>query len=216
MDGNLLSSGPQDGGWALELEAPRFENGRTLLIAGLGERYTPETCARIPAQWQRFGPHIGHIPGQVGRVAYGVLCNGDDAGSTEYICGVEVSDFARLPAEWSRVRIPAQRYAVFAHRCHVSGIRRTWFSIFNKWLPQSGYSLAKGPEFERYGEEFDPMTGEGGLTIWIQSRDSVSAPSRSPLFRHARWHTAGRLILSFQRPKGLASQMQLNGHGAFH
>jgi len=45
------------------LEPPRFENFKTLLIPGLSERYTAETCANIPAQWQRFAPHIGHIPG---------------------------------------------------------------------------------------------------------------------------------------------------------
>jgi AraC family transcriptional regulator len=146
---------------------PRFENLKTLLIAGLSERYTAETCANIPAQWQRFAPHIGHIPGQVGRTAYGVICNTDDAGNTEYISGVEVSDFSRLPTEFTRLRIPEQRYAVFAHRDHIAAIRRTWFTIWNKWLPESGHQVAESPEFERYGEEFDPRTGTGGLEIWI-------------------------------------------------
>jgi len=149
------------------LEPPRFENGRTLLIAGLGEHYSSETSAGIPAQWQRFAPHIGHIPGQVGRVTYGVLCNSDDAGNVEYICGVEVSDFARVPKEWSRIRIPERRYAVFSHRDHISTIRRVWFTIWNKWLPEIGQRVAEGPEFERYGEEFDPSTGNGGFEIWI-------------------------------------------------
>lgn len=149
------------------LEPPRFENGRTLLIAGLSERYNSETSAGIPAQWQRFVPHLGHIPGQIGRTAYGVLCNSDDAGNTEYISGVEVSDFARVPKEFSRLRIPEQRYAVFTHRDHISTIRRVWFTIFNKWLPESGYRAAEGPEFERYGEEFDSVTGTGGFEVWI-------------------------------------------------
>jgi AraC family transcriptional regulator len=149
------------------LQLPRFENGCNLLIAGLSERYDSETSARIPAQWQRFGPHLGHIPGQVGRVAYGVLCNSDDAGNTEYITGVEVSDFARVPDEFARLRIPEQRYAVFLHRQHISTIRRVWATIFNKWLPESGYKIAGAPEFERYGEEFDPVSGMGGFEIWI-------------------------------------------------
>jgi AraC family transcriptional regulator len=157
MDESLLAS----------LEPPRFENLNTLLIAGLSERYTSETCANIPAQWQRFAPHLGHIPGQVGRTAYGVICNSDDAGNTEYICGVEVADFARVPAEFSRLRIPERRYAVFAHRDHIAAIRRTWFTIWNKWLPESGHDVAEAPEFERYGEQFDPRTGTGGLEIWI-------------------------------------------------
>ena len=152
------------------LEPPRFENCKTLLIAGLSERYNSETCAAIPAQWQRFAPHLGHVPGQVGRTAYGVVCNSDDAGNTEYLSGVEVSDFSWLPAEFSRLRIPEQRYAVFSHRDHISTIRRTWFTILNKWLPESGHQVAEGPEFERYGEEFDGRTGAGGLEIWIPIR----------------------------------------------
>jgi AraC family transcriptional regulator len=149
------------------LEPPRFENLKRLLIAGLSERYDSETSVGIPAQWQRFAPYVGHIPGQVGQTTYGVLCHSDDAGNAEYICGVEVSDFSEVPAELSRLRVPEQRYAVFTHRDHISTIRRTWFTIWNKWLPESGYQAAEGPEFERYGKEFDPRTGAGGLQIWV-------------------------------------------------
>ena len=150
-----------------EIEAPRFENGRILLIAGIGERYTCQSSAGIPAQWQRFLPHFGNVPGQVGRIAYGVSCNQDDEGNFDYICGVEVSDFSKVPADWSRLRIAPQKYAIFAHREHISTIRSTWNTIWNKWLPESGYEAADAPDFERYGEEFDPRTGTGGLEIWI-------------------------------------------------
>src|SRR5438132_9637340 len=44
---------------ATKLEVPRFVNGPAMLIAGLSERYTYETSAGIPSQWQRFAPHIG-------------------------------------------------------------------------------------------------------------------------------------------------------------
>lgn len=149
------------------LEPPRFETSRPFLIAGLGERYSCETSAAIPMQWQRFGPYIGNIPGETGDVAYGVCVNGDDAGNFDYIAGVEVFDFSDLPGEFSRVRVPAQKYAVFAHREHISTIRRTVNTIWNKWLPASGHEIADAPEFERYGPEFDPRSGNGGLEIWI-------------------------------------------------
>lgn len=139
----------------------------TLFIAGLGERYTTASSAGIPAQWQRFVPHLGHIPGQKGHTTYGVLCNSDDEGNIEYVCGVEVVDFSDLPAHWSRLRIPAQMYAVFTHAEHVSTIRRTWFAIWNTWLPASGYEVAEAPAFERYGDTFNPMTGNGGVEIWL-------------------------------------------------
>ena len=79
-----------------KLNAPRMQDGRALLIAGLGERYRFETLGGLPALWQRFGEHIGHVPGQIGRVAYGVCYNTDDTGF-DYIAGVEVAEFDSLP-----------------------------------------------------------------------------------------------------------------------
>jgi AraC family transcriptional regulator len=150
-----------------DLKPARFQNGKPLLIAGLGERYTCETSRAIPAQWQRFVPHLGNIPGQVGRTTFGVCCNSDDEGNFDYIAGVEVTDFSDLPTGFSRVRIGAQKYVVFAHREHISTIRRTINTIWSKWLPESGHEVADAPSFERYGEEFNPQTGMGGLEIWI-------------------------------------------------
>jgi len=149
------------------LQAPRFETSKPLLIAGIGERYTCENGAAIPAQWQRFHQSVDRIPGRAGKVAYGVCCNGDDAGNFDYIAGVEVADFSDLPREFSRVRVPQQRYAVFAHREHISTIRRTVNTIWNQWLPSSGLKAADAPNFERYDENFDPQTGNGGLEIWV-------------------------------------------------
>lgn len=150
-----------------KLEPPRFESCKALLIAGIGERYSCESSAGIPAQWQRFMPHFGHVPGQIGRTAYGVAFNADDEGNFDYICGVEVASFSGLPAELARLRIPARRYAVFSHRDHISTIRSTMATIWTQWLPESGHQLADAPNFERYGEEFDSRSGAGGLTIWI-------------------------------------------------
>jgi len=153
------------------LQPPRFETGKALLVAGPGERYTWESGAAIPGQWQRFHQKVDEIPDRVGKVAYGVCCNGDDSGNFDYIAGVEVSDFSDLPREFSRVRIPEQRYAVFSHKDHISTIRRTVNTIWNHWLPASGLKAADAPSFERYDENFDPVTGNGGLEIWVPIRE---------------------------------------------
>jgi len=150
-----------------ELKAPRFETLKTKLFAGIGAQYTAETCAAIPSQWQKFVPHLGSIPLQVGHATYGVVCNSDEEGNIEYICGVEVSNFTGIPDDWRRLRVPEQRYVVFPHEGHVSAIRSTWLAIFNKWFPESGYRFSGGPEFERYSEKFDPVAGVGGIEIWI-------------------------------------------------
>jgi AraC family transcriptional regulator len=153
------------------IPAPRFVTSTPLLVAGLGERYTWESGAAIPGQWQRFHQCVQNIPGRIGLVAYGVCCNGDDAGNFDYIAGVEVSDFSDLPRAFSRVRIPEQKYAVFAHSDHISTIRRTINTIWNQWLPASGLKAADAPNFERYDENFDPLTGNGGFEIWVPVRD---------------------------------------------
>jgi AraC family transcriptional regulator len=160
MDDSMLST----------LEPPRIINQPALLIAGLNERYDHTASAAIPSQWQRFTPHIDHVPGQVGHAAYGVVHNSDEAGHADYLTGVEVKDFSAVPAEFSRLKIPAQRYAVFTHKDHISTIRRTWFSIWNKGLPGAGLEATGGPEFERYDERFDGRTGQGEVEIWIPIR----------------------------------------------
>ncbi|MBN3766288.1 AraC family transcriptional regulator [Burkholderia sp. Ac-20365] len=157
MDESLLTN----------LEPPRFVDGEPLLVAGSSERYNCESSSAIPAQWQRFNTIFGKVPGQVGNVAYGVCYNADDSGNFDYLCGVEVADFSALPDGLSRVRIGAQRYAVFTHREHISTIRRTCNTIWNKWLPESGHTPADAPNFERYSEQFNPVTGMGGVEIWV-------------------------------------------------
>jgi AraC family transcriptional regulator len=150
-----------------DLRPARFENGRPLLIAGLGERYTWESSKAIPAHWQRLVPHLGAIPRRIGSMTFGVSYNGDDEGNFDYIAGCEVNDFSALATAFSRLRISAQRYAVFGHGAHISEIRRTVCTIWTRWLPDSGHEVADAPSFERFDDAFDSETGMGGLEIWI-------------------------------------------------
>jgi len=154
---------------ALELEAPRFQDGKPLLIAGLRGHFTPSTWSGIADQWRRFSSYIGRIPGQIGRTTYGLCFNKSDG--IDYLSGVEVSNVEH-PEEFSHARIPAQRYAVFPHQGHVSQLYDTLEAIQDTWLPASGRSIVRAtagaPDFfERYGEGFDPRTGMGDIEVWI-------------------------------------------------
>jgi len=153
------------------LAPPRLETRGAFLVAGIGDRISCDNGAGIPGQWHRFHQSVGNIPSQVAGVAYGVCCNGDDAGNFDYIAGVEVTDFSDLPREFMRVRIPEQRYAIFTYRDHVSSIRRAVNTIWNHWLPNSGFKAADAPNFERYDQKFDPTTGNGGFEIWVPIRE---------------------------------------------
>jgi AraC family transcriptional regulator len=150
-----------------ELAAPRFETLQPMLLAGLVERHACNSPHGIPAQWQRFGPYIGHIAGQTGSAAYGAVYNFDSDSNFDYMCCVEVNGSGSLPQGFETLRIPLQKYAVFRHSGHVAGIRATMAAIWNNWLPESGYQAAKATTLERYGPEFNPTTGLGGFEIWI-------------------------------------------------
>jgi AraC family transcriptional regulator len=148
------------------LAPPRFATHRAFLVAGLSGRYGESDMAAIPAQWQRFVPYIGNIPGQVGqRPTYGICYNGDGTG-IDYMCAVEVKDFSDVPRELARLSIGEHLYAVFTHKGHVTQIRAMWKAIF-AWFPGSPYEMAQAPDFERYGETFDARTGAGEIEIWV-------------------------------------------------
>jgi AraC family transcriptional regulator len=164
---DLMAPIAMDKDSTVKLDPPRIVEGKAMLVAGLNVRNGCANRANIPGQWQSFAPRIGHIPGQVGRAAYGIVYNNDEEGNHDYICGVEVTDYSKLPDDLDRLRVPAQRYAVFAHAGHISGIGSTWNTIWSKALPESGHAIADAPAFERYGDEFDGRTGLGGVELWI-------------------------------------------------
>jgi AraC family transcriptional regulator len=150
-----------------ELQKPRIVQHPALLLVGVSHKYAHGDNSAIPGQWQEFGPRLGHIPGQAGNTAYGVVYNMDDADNYEYLCAVEVSGFDDAPDELTRLRLPEQTYAVFRHDGHVSGVQATCAAIWGSWLPASDREPADSPFFERYGDSFDPVTGNGGLEVWL-------------------------------------------------
>ncbi len=142
--------------------------GRAMLIGGLAGSYTPETSAAIPSLWQSFSQWLPDVPGRIGEAytTYGVVYNQTD-NSFDYIAGVEVDPKADLPEGFAKVALKPLTYAVFPHTGHISGIRSTWASVWDKWLPESGLKVRHEPIFEKYGPDFDGRTGEGGLELWV-------------------------------------------------
>jgi AraC family transcriptional regulator len=161
---------------SVKLDPPRFVSGKAMPIAGLKVRFTSETMNNIAQLWLRFVPHIGHTSGQVGRVAYGLFANmTSNPFGFDYMAGVEVSSTSGLPAGFSHVTMPAQRYVVFSHHGPVSNIRDT-IDAAHKWFVTSGLSAAQAGHdlpvmLERYGEGFDPRTGSGDIEIWTPIKE---------------------------------------------
>lgn len=152
---------------AIKLAQPREVDCGPLLLAGLLEHYKDGDMSAIPNQWQRFAPWIGHIPHQVPHVSYGVVFSGGDDVTTDYLTAMEVSEFSDVPAPLSRLRLGAQRYAVWTHAGHISEIQSVWRAIWGEWVPHKVKLRGDAPFFERYPETFDPITGNGGFEIWL-------------------------------------------------
>lgn len=155
-----------------QLEPPRYVSGEPMLVVGLSERHSFDTAKDIAAQWQRFMAVYGQIPDKTGSIPIGVITNLDEDGNFEYVCGAEVAKFSTIPGELIKLRVPAQNYAVFAHRDHVSTIGATYSAILNHWLAEHSRHVADGAAVERHLETFDPRTGFGGIEIWMPLQEA--------------------------------------------
>ncbi|MBC7808887.1 MAG: effector binding domain-containing protein [Akkermansiaceae bacterium] len=86
----------------------------------------------------------------------------------DYLTVFEVSNTSRLPADFTTLEIPTQRYAVFTHAGHVSTMCETIDAVFYKWLSASSLTAAGNSDFqERYGEKFDPAVGADDIEMWV-------------------------------------------------
>lgn len=149
------------------IDPPRLESSGPLAIVGLPKNFTSETRDQIPALWQRFAKWIGHVPNQIGGESYGVIRNNDKGRGFYYMAGVSVSSIGLVPDDLRLVQLPAQEYVVFTHRGPVGQLFQTMCAIYTQWVPLSEVHLADAPCFEKYGADFDPVTGLGLIEIWL-------------------------------------------------
>lgn len=115
-----------------------------------------------PGTWDALMPRAGEIPAR--GAAYGVIDNIDAAqGTFDYLAGFEVEGEPQPPPGMTLARIPAQTCAVFA--CTLPALMQAIHRANHVWLPASGYRRAAGPEFEEYGEAFDPGDTQSPMAI---------------------------------------------------
>jgi AraC family transcriptional regulator len=156
-------------GTGIHFLAPRFEPGRTIFLAGFQDHFTPATRHAIPALWGRFVPEIGHISGQVGSLAYGVVTNANASGF-DYAAAVEVATLDGLPDRFARMVVTAPRFAVFLHQGPLESLPQTLQAIFGRALPEAGLTCTDAPCVERYSADFCAETGAGTVEICVPVR----------------------------------------------
>ncbi len=151
----------------ITIPEPQIMESEHKTIAGLVSTYLFTDCGAIPAQWARFNALRTQIPHQIDGATYGVCCMADAPGTMNYYAGVGVTNTTGLPEEFETVTLPGARYACFRCDHHIAEIQRVIHTVWNQWLPGSGYRPGNAPSFERYTQSYDPETGGGGFEIWI-------------------------------------------------
>jgi AraC family transcriptional regulator len=134
-------------------------------FVGLSRHYDHASKAGIPAQWGDFNAADPDIPDTLGQAAYGIVYNfADDA--WDYACAYERRKAGPAPRGLVAIDCPAADYSVFDCPMHISAIDAVMNRVF-EWVAASDRSFGDGPVIERYGKEFDPVTGEGGFQICV-------------------------------------------------
>jgi AraC family transcriptional regulator len=131
----------------------RIETSASLILAGVNQRYKVGPDAGMKLQWEKFMEDFGRIEGQMGMKAYGV-CHDFGEGHMDYLAGAEVKDGGQVPGYLHVLQIPKRKVAVFLHEGPLEKISETWGRIFSEWLPAAKLTVAQGPQFEIYGEDF--------------------------------------------------------------
>ncbi|MEM7334882.1 MAG: effector binding domain-containing protein [Chloroflexota bacterium] len=127
-------------------------------FAVIGMRYFGDNKdGGIPKLWGTFLPRSNEIQDKAA-LAYGVCGEMDENGRFHYLAGYETTS-TEVPEGMDRWELTEQTYAIFP--CTIDNIGETYSYIFEKWLPQSDYKLAKVPDFEYYPENFDPQHNKG-------------------------------------------------------
>jgi AraC family transcriptional regulator len=156
-----------------KLDSPRFVNRGPIELVGLASEFTWERMSDIPQLWDEFAAWMMSVPGLDQRDAFGVsYAPANRAAGFCYMAAIEAAGIDETPDHLDRMSIPANRYAVFPHRGHVTEFSQTIGAIQDGWLPDSGFRVPESGEgslylFERYSPEFDPGTGFGGMEVWI-------------------------------------------------
>lgn len=149
----------------VEVPAPELRDHPGMEVVGLSIRCRFDDVGGIPGLWQAFNAREAEIEGHVAGAAYGLCYGGDDDGF-RYMAGVAAKG-AALPEGMERLQVPPGRYAVFAHKGHVSDLPKTVYTIWNKALGEAGLMARPAPDFELYDTRFDVETGRGTVEIWI-------------------------------------------------
>jgi AraC family transcriptional regulator len=113
-------------------------------------------ASKLPQLWNAFLPRLDDIPHRISDGCYGVIRQIEaHSDELEYWAVAPVTQIDVLPQGLLNLRVPAARYARFAHRGFVSNLNMTVNYIYSSWLLRSGLRHTYGCDLEFYGSEYE-------------------------------------------------------------
>jgi AraC family transcriptional regulator len=146
---------------------PIIKTSKAMIFAGRNGTFAIGPSPEIKNLWVKLMEDFGRIEGQVGFKAYGVCHAFDGKGHMDYLAAVQVANAGAVPGYLYTLIVPARKTAIFIHEGAIESLPKTWSMIFDTWLPAAGLTVAKGPQFEVYSEDFDADAGTGSIEVHI-------------------------------------------------
>ena len=155
-----------------DMMEPRFVERDAFAVIGLRGSFMKDDTQEIPALWGRVQDRWDDLLPLMSDGGIGAcVADSSSAGTFDYIAGVAATTDTEAPNGMEKLVIAPQTYAVFTHTLTQPNInidiKPTLQHIFGTWLPNSGYSLARSPEFEFYDDRFDPVNHTGEIDFYV-------------------------------------------------
>lgn len=148
----------------VHVDSPDIRSLAAFRVIGFSLDCTLDNLSGIPQLWQSFNTREHELDGAASGTAYGVHLDMTEDGRFTYVAGMTSS---AVPDGMQAFDIPANTYAMFTHRGHISDLSKTLYTIWNKMLPDAELEPKEGPDFELYDRRFNPTTGFGEVELWI-------------------------------------------------
>ena len=147
------------------IKPDRIEDIGDIRVIGLNRTYTIESRGDIPGQWADW--RYDQVCGVTADAVYGVSHGFRQSGQFDYMCALPVDRDAPVPEDQSDLILPAGPYAIYVHQGHVSGIAKLFDAVLCGNGPGDGLIFTPTPQFELYGDDFDPIKAVGKVELWF-------------------------------------------------
>lgn len=147
---------------SVSLEPELCEQAELLLVGLQTNLYGIESdknniARKLPALWAAFLARLDDVPQAVAGCCYGIVCpRHENADELQYLAAVAVRHAVTVPPGMVLRRLPAGRYAKFAHRGPVERLDQTVNYIYASWLARSGLRHRCTADIEFYGADYHP------------------------------------------------------------